>query len=202
MPTPEKTIDNWRALREALAAGPTEGPWVADDNEGFSPWAIWREMSPSGSGFPGARLMSVNGDSAETDATAAYIAAADPTTIRALLDERDRLTETLRDEIAENLRLRELGGAEPDENITAMTERIIAERDRLAAEVEALRADANAYREKAEALVCGLVNEFVDVDFSSWPEMQSVQAEYLAKCDSFVLNGAAIDAARGIKGEA
>ena len=35
----------------------------------------------------------------------------------------------MRDEIDEGLRLRELGGALPDENITAMTERVIAERD-------------------------------------------------------------------------
>jgi hypothetical protein len=45
--------------------------------------------------------------------------------------ERDAIKETLYDEMNENLRLRELGGAGPDENITAMTERIIAERDRL-----------------------------------------------------------------------
>lgn len=51
--------------------------------------------------------------------------------IRAALDEaageRDGLMQTLRDEIDENLRLRELGGAMPDENITAMTERVIRE---------------------------------------------------------------------------
>lgn len=41
--------------------------------------------------------------------------------------ERDMLMETLRDEMSENLRLRELGGAGPDENITAMTERLIRE---------------------------------------------------------------------------
>jgi hypothetical protein len=41
--------------------------------------------------------------------------------------ERDMLMETLRDEMDENLRLRELGGAWPDENITAMTERLIRE---------------------------------------------------------------------------
>lgn len=37
----------------------------------------------------------------------------------------------MRDEMDEGLRLRELGGALPDENITAMTERVIAERDEL-----------------------------------------------------------------------
>jgi len=48
--------------------------------------------------------------------------------VRAIVAERDGLMQTLRDEIDENLRLRELGGALPDENITAMTERIIRER--------------------------------------------------------------------------
>lgn len=38
------------------------------------------------------------------------------------------LIDSLRDEMDEGLRLRELGGALPDENITAMTERIIGER--------------------------------------------------------------------------
>ena len=37
----------------------------------------------------------------------------------------------MRDEMDEGLRLRDLGGALPDENITAMTERVIAERDEL-----------------------------------------------------------------------
>lgn len=49
--------------------------------------------------------------------------------VRAIAAERDGLKQTLRDEINENLRLRELGGALPDENITAMTERLIRERD-------------------------------------------------------------------------
>ena len=43
-------------------------------------------------------------------------------------DELDQLMQTLRDEMDENLRLRELGGAGPEENITAMTERLIQER--------------------------------------------------------------------------
>lgn len=52
---------------------------------------------------------------------------AEPMYSEALLVERDDLMQTLRDEIDENLRLRELGGALPDENITAMTERLIRE---------------------------------------------------------------------------
>ncbi len=49
--------------------------------------------------------------------------------------ERDGLMQTLRDEIDENLRLRELGGAMPGENITAMTERLIRERNALRAQL-------------------------------------------------------------------
>ena len=62
--------------------------------------------------------------------------------ISALLAERAGLLQTIRDEIDENLRLRELGGALPDENITAMTERLIRERAELLARVEAAERDA------------------------------------------------------------
>lgn len=49
------------------------------------------------------------------------------------------LHEAMREEIDENLRLRELGGAMPDENITAMTERVIAERNALREQVAQLK---------------------------------------------------------------
>lgn len=52
---------------------------------------------------------------------------AEPLYPELLMIQHDGLMQTLRDEIAENLRLRELGGAGPDENITDMTERIIRE---------------------------------------------------------------------------
>ena len=54
-----------------------------------------------------------------------------PECVRELRTERDGLMQTLRDEMDENLRLRELGGAGHDENITAMTERLIRERNAL-----------------------------------------------------------------------
>jgi hypothetical protein len=50
-----------------------------------------------------------------------------------LTAERDSIKETLHDELAENLRLRDLGGALPDEGMTAYIERLIAERDALRA---------------------------------------------------------------------
>lgn len=56
-----------------------------------------------------------------------------------LVAERDALMSLIRDEIDENTRLRVLGGAAADENITAMMERVIAERD-------ALARDATRYR--------------------------------------------------------
>ena len=59
----------------------------------------------------------------------------DQAALDALASERDGLMQTLRDEIDENLRLRELGGARSDENITAMTERLIRERDSLRAQL-------------------------------------------------------------------
>lgn len=49
------------------------------------------------------------------------------------------LTDAMRDEMDENLRLRELGGALPDENITAMTERLIRERAALEAKCTKFR---------------------------------------------------------------
>lgn len=49
----------------------------------------------------------------------------------ALEAERDVLKATLHDELAENLRLRDLGGARPDEGMTGYIERLIAERDAL-----------------------------------------------------------------------
>lgn len=54
----------------------TPGPWIADNNEGFSSWSIWSRMTPTGHGIPGPQVASVHGDSAESDADAQLIAAA------------------------------------------------------------------------------------------------------------------------------
>ena len=54
------------------------------------------------------------------------------------------LVAVLRDEMDEGLRLRELGGARPDEGITAMTERIVAENAQLRAEHERLASAAES----------------------------------------------------------
>ena len=55
---------------------PTPGPWVADNNEGFSPWTIWSRMTPYGNGAPGPVVARIDGDSAEADDSALLIAEA------------------------------------------------------------------------------------------------------------------------------
>lgn len=51
--------------------------------------------------------------------------------IELLIAERDALKETLHNELDGNLRLRELGGARPDECMTTFLERVFGERDAL-----------------------------------------------------------------------
>lgn len=55
---------------------PTPGPWIADNNEGFSPWTIWSRMTPYGNGAPGPVVARIDGDSAEADDSALLIAEA------------------------------------------------------------------------------------------------------------------------------
>jgi len=87
-------MTNHKAIREALEAGPTEGPWVADDNEGFSPWSIWSRMSPTGHGEAGPKIAQIQ--LANDEADAAFIAACNPAAIRALLADLDAKTEALK----------------------------------------------------------------------------------------------------------
>ena len=61
-----------------------------------------------------------------------------------LRESEKALVATLRDEMDEGLRLRELGGARPDEGITAMTERIVSENAQLRAELARLDAAAKS----------------------------------------------------------
>lgn len=55
--------------------------------------------------------------------------------VHRLRESEKALVATLRDEMDEGLRLRELGGAHPDEGITAMTERIVAENAQMRAKI-------------------------------------------------------------------
>ena len=92
------TIDNWRALREALEAmckivSMHDGSWtsrVGDVNE----WGtLCYEIDCDDKGI--SEIATAYGPT-----TSAYIAAANPATIRALLAELDRLREALHDERA------------------------------------------------------------------------------------------------------
>ena len=75
--------------------------------------------------------------------------------------EAELLTEALRDEMDEGLRLRDLGGAKADENITAMTERVIQQRLNLAAMLrKCAHALKNRGREDLAADVVGLLRAY------------------------------------------
>ena len=122
--------------------------------------------------------------------------------IEALQLTKAGLIGSLREEMDEGLRLRELGGARPDENITAMTERLIGERAALAAELSALRADAKRMR---AALTLSLValTESVDSvrhevnDRHEWYVGVPTRAAQLAGLDRWLADHeAAITAAR------
>lgn len=70
--------DRYENIRKALAMGPTPGPWVQD-----------------GDGVSAADEDVAVAMCCPSDAEAAYIAAADPDTIAALLKERDALRDAL-----------------------------------------------------------------------------------------------------------
>lgn len=92
-------MDAIKEIETALAAGPSEGQWIADNNEGFGAWRVWAGMTPSGHGKPGPLLFQIVGDSAETDANAAYLVATQPANIRDVLQliaARDAEIERLR----------------------------------------------------------------------------------------------------------
>ena len=85
--------DRYQPLRDAIAAGPTPGPWrvsagvvdnarlIVEDDIGLAVCAM--------------SLRGVHGDRRKMEANADLIAAADPDTIAALLAERDALREAL-----------------------------------------------------------------------------------------------------------
>ena len=120
------------------------------------------------------------------------------------------LKETLHDEMAENLRLRELGGAKPDENITAMTERVIAERDALAAKVQEMTlqalTDSGQWIEHTGELAAKVKALEADADRYRWLRDKSVPPHNFYLSVPIEFDGvrylpaevdAAIDAARG-----
>lgn len=83
---------------EEMAKNATAGPWVADDNEGFSGWSIWERMTPTGNGTPGKKIAMIydDGDGPEEDAQ--FIAAARNEVPRLIADVR-ALAEALKERI-------------------------------------------------------------------------------------------------------
>lgn len=125
---------NYKDLREALAAGPTPGPWTVRYD-----YVVQATSFDGGRLVPVAQPYGVNSDGTDLFANARMIAAANPETIRALLAERDALAA----EIQEQARL--LGGGAEREL------RLLAERDALRNALEAIvDGDAEAIAE-AEA---------------------------------------------------
>ncbi|CAM4133780.1 hypothetical protein [Kerstersia similis] len=122
--------DKYEALRAALAAGPTPGPWKAsqtgmriEDAEGRLMYeAEWRPAE-------------------SRKANAAHIAACDPETISALLAERDALVDTANDQARANdlLSEREAGLLAQHERDSATLRRYAQQRDDLRKERDALR---------------------------------------------------------------
>ena len=128
-PTPEE----WAWL-DANARGASDKlrERIADLEKGLNEW---RELALSQAGDAGIVARMVK---AETEVSLLHAA--------------------IREEMDEGLRLRELGGALPDENITAMTERLIKERLNLAAMLrQCAHALRNRGREDLAADVVGLL---------------------------------------------
>lgn len=87
------TADRYAELREALAAGPTPGPWKEAGRVAAHGEAIRiRSVNIIERGYEIADVIDANGYPSNT-ANAALIAACDPGTIAALLAERDAAAE-------------------------------------------------------------------------------------------------------------
>lgn len=79
--------DRYQKIRDALAMGPTPGPWKWWEHED---WGDCR-VNPRDGGLLIAKCDVRNPFDPEQRANAALIAACDPDTIRELLEERDAL---------------------------------------------------------------------------------------------------------------
>lgn len=85
--------DRYQALRDAIATGPTPGPWYSMTTVRYNGYSIrHRTGDPKRPMVP---IAVVNRRHAASDANRDLIGAADPDTIRALLQERDALREAL-----------------------------------------------------------------------------------------------------------
>lgn len=82
--------DRYQPIRDALAMGPTPGPWSCD----------LEETGVEVFGADGRWLMHMDRGADELRANARLIAACNPDTIRALLEERDALRKEVDEAIA------------------------------------------------------------------------------------------------------
>lgn len=90
--------DKYQPLRDAIAAGPTPGPWFAvNDGTEDEPMMSVKAARIAGRKPQHVVAICATGDSPQRmeDANAALIAAADPGTIAKLLKERDALRDAL-----------------------------------------------------------------------------------------------------------
>ena len=78
--------DRYEKIRKALAMGPTPGPWAVRYD-----YVVQARAYEDGRLVPVAQPYGVNCDGTDLFANARLIAACDPDTIRALLDEREAL---------------------------------------------------------------------------------------------------------------
>lgn len=132
--------NKYEALRAALAAGPTPGPWSACGSAGYI---------QAGEGHPRHTILAVayghdgnhQFNAPGSRENGKYIAAAHPETIRALLAERDALVDTANDQARANdlLSEREAGLLAQHERDSATLRRYAQQRDDLRKERDALR---------------------------------------------------------------
>ena len=80
--------DRYEKIRQALAMGPTPGPWALKDGR--------TDVVENAQGYPVCIAHHHPYELYGHGARAAYISACDPDTIRALLEERDALLDALR----------------------------------------------------------------------------------------------------------
>lgn len=116
-----------KAIREALEAGPTEGPWISQQGQ--------NQMVNPGTTIHHGRGWGVYSDADEhgpDGADAAFIAACNPAAIRALLADLDAKTAEVERETA--------GRREAQEQLYAARERHTAEVKKLQAEIGRLQA--------------------------------------------------------------
>ena len=150
----ENTIDNWRALREALDAGPTDKPWSLEPVEDRS----IKHLCPVDADGLSILTVVTHDDTpfaaVYLDADAHYIAAAHPAAIRSLLDERDRLTSDAQNckelvwALARELKCLPSTFSDANGHVLKAAIALNAERDRLEAENAKLRTVMTAAAEE------------------------------------------------------